>query len=77
MPVNENSFPDWERTKLDLPLQCYNWSLTPREQVEDVFETVHIYLRGRIKSNGPNGRHLLRTLRFIDPSSEPGLYENQ
>nr|XP_060499195.1 BMP/retinoic acid-inducible neural-specific protein 3 [Panthera onca] len=74
MPVNENSFPDWERTKLDLPLQCYNWSLTLGNKWKTFFETVHIYLRSRIKSNGPNGNESIyyEPLEFIDPSRNLG-----
>uniref|UniRef100_A0A8D0HCA5 BMP/retinoic acid inducible neural specific 3 n=1 Tax=Sphenodon punctatus TaxID=8508 RepID=A0A8D0HCA5_SPHPU len=74
MPVNENSFPDWERTKLDLPLQCYNWTLTLGNKWKTFFETVHIYLRSRIKSNGPNGNESIyyEPLEFIDPSRNLG-----
>ncbi|TKS75159.1 BMP/retinoic acid-inducible neural-specific protein 3 [Collichthys lucidus] len=28
MPIDQNNYPDWERTKLDLPYDCYNWTLT-------------------------------------------------
>ncbi|XP_027318322.3 BMP/retinoic acid-inducible neural-specific protein 3 isoform X2 [Anas platyrhynchos] len=74
MPVNENNFPDWERTKLDLPLQCYNWTLTLGNKWKTFFETVHIYLRSRIKSNGPNGNESIyyEPLEFIDPSRNLG-----
>ncbi|KAJ7422107.1 BMP/retinoic acid-inducible neural-specific protein 3 [Pitangus sulphuratus] len=74
MPVNENNFPDWERTKLDLPLQCYNWTLTLGNKWKTFFETVHIYLRSRIKSNGPNGNESVyyEPLEFIDPSRNLG-----
>ncbi|NWZ66548.1 BRNP3 protein, partial [Acrocephalus arundinaceus] len=74
MPVNENNFPDWERTKLDLPLQCYNWTLTLGNKWKTFFETVHIYLRSRIKSNGPNGNDSIyyEPLEFIDPSRNLG-----
>ena len=38
------------------------------------FETVHIYLRSRIKSNGPNGNESIyyEPLEFIDPSRNLG-----
>ncbi|XP_053549726.1 BMP/retinoic acid-inducible neural-specific protein 3 isoform X2 [Bombina bombina] len=74
MPINENSFPNWERTKLDLPLQCYNWTLTLGNKWKTFFETVHIYLRSRIKSNGPNANESIyyEPLEFIDPSRNLG-----
>ncbi|XP_055276141.1 BMP/retinoic acid-inducible neural-specific protein 3-like [Moschus berezovskii] len=74
MPVNENSFPDWKRTKLDLPLQCYNWSLTLGNKWKMFFETVHIYLRSHIKSKGPNGKESIyyEPLEFTDPSLNLG-----
>uniref|UniRef100_A0A3P9CKD1 Bone morphogenetic protein/retinoic acid inducible neural-specific 3a, tandem duplicate 1 n=1 Tax=Maylandia zebra TaxID=106582 RepID=A0A3P9CKD1_9CICH len=28
MPIEQKNYPDWERTKLDLPYDCYNWTLT-------------------------------------------------
>lgn len=46
-----------------------------REQVKTFFETVHIYLRSRIKSNGPNGNESIYyepPLEFIDPSRNLG-----
>nr|XP_014351163.1 PREDICTED: BMP/retinoic acid-inducible neural-specific protein 3 isoform X1 [Latimeria chalumnae] len=74
MPINENSFPDWERTKLDMPLQCYNWTLTLGNKWKTFFETVHIYLRSRIKSSGPYGNESIyyEPLEYIDPSRNLG-----
>ncbi|XP_036211102.1 BMP/retinoic acid-inducible neural-specific protein 3 isoform X1 [Myotis myotis] len=74
MPVSEDSFPDWERTRLDLPLQCYNWSLTLGNTWKTFFETVHIYLRSRIRSSGPNGNDSVyyEPLEFIDPARNLG-----
>ncbi|XP_077573856.1 BMP/retinoic acid-inducible neural-specific protein 3-like [Stigmatopora nigra] len=53
IPVNENNFPDWQPTKLDLPFQCYNWTLTLGNKWKTFFETIHVYLRSRIAT--PNG----------------------
>ncbi|XP_043941318.1 BMP/retinoic acid-inducible neural-specific protein 3 [Protopterus annectens] len=74
MPVNENSFPDWERTKLDGPLQCYNWTIRLGNKWKTFFETVHIYLRSRIKVNGINGTDVIyyEPLEYMDPSRNLG-----
>ncbi|XP_077450794.1 BMP/retinoic acid-inducible neural-specific protein 3-like isoform X2 [Stigmatopora argus] len=53
IPVNENNFPDWQATKLDLPFQCYNWTLTFGNKWKTFFETIHVYLRSKIAT--PNG----------------------
>lgn len=71
MPVNEDSFPDWERTKVEVPLQCYNWTLMLGNKWKTFFETVHIYLRSRIKSSG-NESLYYEPLEFIDPSRNLG-----
>ncbi|XP_043555954.1 BMP/retinoic acid-inducible neural-specific protein 3-like [Chiloscyllium plagiosum] len=71
MPVNEDSYPDWERTKVDVPLQCYNWTLMLGNKWKTFFETVHIYLRSRIKSSG-NDSVYYEPLEFIDPSRNLG-----
>ena len=55
IPVSENSFPDWHATKLDLPLECFNWTLTLGNRWKTFFETIHIYLRSRIKTQGGGG----------------------
>ncbi|GCB66165.1 hypothetical protein scyTo_0000557 [Scyliorhinus torazame] len=71
MPVNEDSYPDWERTKVDVPLQCYNWTLMLGNKWKTFFETVHIYLRSRIKSSS-NDSLYYEPLEFIDPSRNLG-----
>ncbi|KAL2097845.1 hypothetical protein ACEWY4_007052 [Coilia grayii] len=53
MPVNQQDFPDWERTKLDGSLQCHNWTLVLGSKWKSFFETVHIYLRSRIITDDP------------------------
>lgn len=55
IPVSENSFPDWTATKLDLPLECFNWTLTLGNKWKTFFETIHIYLRSRIKTQDGGG----------------------
>ncbi|XP_034744323.1 BMP/retinoic acid-inducible neural-specific protein 3-like [Etheostoma cragini] len=49
MPIGQHGYPDWERTKLDIPLDCYNWTLTVGNRWKSFFETVHFYLRSRIR----------------------------
>ncbi|XP_006634780.3 BMP/retinoic acid-inducible neural-specific protein 2 [Lepisosteus oculatus] len=63
MPVNQQDFPDWERTKLDPSLQCYNWTLLLGSKWKSFFETVHIYLRSRIRSDDPNSNETI----FYEP----------
>ncbi|MBN3326301.1 BRNP3 protein, partial [Atractosteus spatula] len=63
MPVNQQDFPDWERTKLDPSLQCYNWTLILGSKWKSFFETVHIYLRSRIRSDDPNSNETI----FYEP----------
>ncbi|XP_066537925.1 BMP/retinoic acid-inducible neural-specific protein 2 [Hoplias malabaricus] len=53
MPVTQQDFPDWEKTRLDSSLQCYNWTLTLGSKWKSFFETVHIYLRSRIITDDP------------------------
>ncbi|XP_076133719.1 BMP/retinoic acid-inducible neural-specific protein 3 [Alosa pseudoharengus] len=55
MPIDQNNYPDWERTKLDIPLDCYNWTLTLGNKWKTFFETVHFYLRSRVKVPSPHG----------------------
>ncbi|KAM3866288.1 BMP/retinoic acid-inducible neural-specific protein 3-like [Diretmus argenteus] len=52
MPIGQHGYPDWERTKLDIPLDCYNWTLTLGNRWKSFFETVHFYLRSRIRDSG-------------------------
>nr|XP_061787170.1 BMP/retinoic acid-inducible neural-specific protein 3-like [Nerophis lumbriciformis] len=49
MPIGQHGYPEWERTKLDIPLDCYNWTLSLGNRWKSFFETVHFYLRSRIK----------------------------
>ncbi|XP_028988374.1 BMP/retinoic acid-inducible neural-specific protein 3-like isoform X2 [Betta splendens] len=51
MPIGQHGYPDWERTKLDIPLDCYNWTLTLGNRWKSFFETVHFYLRSRIRDS--------------------------
>uniref|UniRef100_A0A672YVQ1 BMP/retinoic acid-inducible neural-specific protein 3-like n=1 Tax=Sphaeramia orbicularis TaxID=375764 RepID=A0A672YVQ1_9TELE len=74
MPIDQNSYPDWERTKLDLPYDCYNWTLTLGNKWKTFFETVHFYLRSRIKgpsSNG-NGTVYYEPLEYLEPGRNLG-----
>ncbi|XP_007893718.1 BMP/retinoic acid-inducible neural-specific protein 3 isoform X2 [Callorhinchus milii] len=71
VPVSEAGFPDWERTKLDVPLQCHNWTLMLGNKWKSFFETVHIYLRSRIRSSG-NESMYYEPLEYIDPSRNLG-----
>ncbi|XP_026119504.1 BMP/retinoic acid-inducible neural-specific protein 3-like, partial [Carassius auratus] len=63
MPINQQDFPDWERTKLDASLQCYNWTLALGSKWKSFFETVHIYLRSRIITDDPTVNETL----FYEP----------
>ncbi|XP_039984432.1 BMP/retinoic acid-inducible neural-specific protein 3-like [Xiphias gladius] len=73
IPVNENSFPDWQATKLDLPFECYNWTLTLGNKWKTFFETIHIYLRSRIKTqDGVNDSVYYEPLEMTDPARNLG-----
>ncbi|XP_039591411.1 BMP/retinoic acid-inducible neural-specific protein 3-like [Polypterus senegalus] len=74
MPINENGYPKWERTKIDLPLECYNWTLSLGNKWKTFFETIHIYLRSRIKVPSANGNDSIyyEPLEFSDPSRNLG-----
>ncbi|KAJ3599111.1 hypothetical protein NHX12_033074 [Muraenolepis orangiensis] len=73
IPVNENSFPDWQSTKLDLPLECFNWTLTLGNKWKTFFETIHIYLRSRIKTQGGGNESVYyEPLEMTDPSRNLG-----
>uniref|UniRef100_A0A8D2L5Z7 BMP/retinoic acid inducible neural specific 2 n=1 Tax=Varanus komodoensis TaxID=61221 RepID=A0A8D2L5Z7_VARKO len=50
MPTNESGFPDWERTTVDGSGHCQNWTLMLGNKWKTFFETVHVYLRSRIRS---------------------------
>ncbi|XP_017334774.3 BMP/retinoic acid-inducible neural-specific protein 3 [Ictalurus punctatus] len=74
IPVNENKFPNWQSTKLDLPLECFNWTLTLGNKWKTFFETIHIYLRSHIKTSGPTANEsvYLEPLEMADPSRNLG-----
>lgn len=55
MPMNQNGYPDWDKTRLDTPVDCYNWTLTLGNRWKSFFETVHLYLRTRIQSDTAQG----------------------
>ncbi|KAK3556602.1 hypothetical protein QTP70_010794 [Hemibagrus guttatus] len=74
MPIDQNNYPDWERTKLDIPLDCYNWTLTLGNKWKTFFETVHIYLRSRVRtvSAHGNGTVFYEPLEYMDSSRNLG-----
>ncbi|NXU51033.1 BRNP2 protein, partial [Turnix velox] len=74
MPVNEGSFPDWVRTNVDASAQCQNWTLTLGNKWKTFFETVHVYLRSRIKSldDSSNETIYYEPLEVSDPSKNLG-----
>ncbi|XP_056149335.1 BMP/retinoic acid-inducible neural-specific protein 3-like isoform X2 [Lampris incognitus] len=75
MPIGQHGYPDWERTKLDIPLDCYNWTLTLGNRWKSFFETVHFYLRSRIRDPGVvmggnrNGSVYYEPLEATEPSN--------
>ncbi|XP_063095874.1 BMP/retinoic acid-inducible neural-specific protein 2 [Cavia porcellus] len=74
MPVNEGNFPDWERTTVDAAAQCQNWTITLGNRWKTFFETVHVYLRSRIKSldDSSNETIYYEPLEMTDPSKNLG-----
>ncbi|KAM9706004.1 BMP/retinoic acid-inducible neural-specific protein 2 [Dama dama] len=74
MPVSEGSFPDWERTNVDAAAQCQNWTITLGNRWKTFFETVHVYLRSRIKSLDDNSNETIyyEPLEMTDPSKNLG-----
>uniref|UniRef100_A0A1A8D7F9 Family with sequence similarity 5, member C n=1 Tax=Nothobranchius kadleci TaxID=1051664 RepID=A0A1A8D7F9_NOTKA len=73
IPVDENSYPDWHATKLDLPFECYNWTLTLGNKWKTFFETIHIYLRSRIKTHdGVNDSVYYEPVEMTDPAQSLG-----
>ncbi|MGH0168017.1 UNVERIFIED_CONTAM: hypothetical protein FKN15_053811 [Acipenser sinensis] len=74
LPVHENSFPDWERTTLEGVPQCTNWTMTLGNKRKSFFETVHIYLRSRIKATDSRGNETTyyEPLELVDPSRNLG-----
>ncbi|KAM4574486.1 BMP/retinoic acid-inducible neural-specific protein 3 [Fundulus diaphanus] len=74
MPIDQNNYPDWERTKLDLPYDCYNWTLTLGNKWKTFFETVHFYLRSRIRgpSGTGNGSVYFEPLEYLESEQNLG-----
>ncbi|XP_016009861.1 BMP/retinoic acid-inducible neural-specific protein 2 [Rousettus aegyptiacus] len=74
MPVSEGHFPDWERTNVDAAAQCQNWTITLGNRWKTFFETVHVYLRSRIKSldDSSNETIYYEPLEMTDPSKNLG-----
>ncbi|XP_077075694.1 BMP/retinoic acid-inducible neural-specific protein 3 [Siphateles boraxobius] len=74
MPINQNSYPDWEKTKLDIPLDCFNWTLTLGNRWKSFFETVHFYLRSRIRTESSQGNDTVyfEPLEAMDSSQNFG-----
>ncbi|XP_054889809.1 BMP/retinoic acid-inducible neural-specific protein 3-like [Poeciliopsis prolifica] len=68
MPIGQHGYPDWERTRLDIPLDCYNWTLTLGNRWKSFFETVHFYLRSynRDSAGGSKNASL-----YSDPPEDP------
>ncbi|XP_013879049.1 BMP/retinoic acid-inducible neural-specific protein 3 [Austrofundulus limnaeus] len=59
MPIGQSGYPDWEQTKLDIPLDCYNWTLTLGNRWKTFFETIHFYLRSHTRdSSGVSTRNV-------------------
>ncbi|CAL8319350.1 unnamed protein product [Arctogadus glacialis] len=55
MPIGQHGYPDWERTRLEAPSHCSNWTLTLGNRWKSFFETVHFYLRSRAREAGVAG----------------------
>ncbi|XP_014875011.1 BMP/retinoic acid-inducible neural-specific protein 3-like, partial [Poecilia latipinna] len=74
MPIDQNNYPDWERTKLDPPYDCFNWTLTLGNKWKTFFETVHFYLRSRIRgpSGNGNGSVYFEPLEYLEPGQNLG-----
>ncbi|XP_051928910.1 BMP/retinoic acid-inducible neural-specific protein 3-like isoform X2 [Hippocampus zosterae] len=73
VPASENHFPAWRATKLDLPFECYNWTLTLGNKWKTFFETIHVYLRSRITAaNGANDTAYYEPPEMADPGRNLG-----
>lgn len=74
MPINQNGYPDWEKIKLDVPMDCYNWTLTLGNRWKSFFETVHFYLRSRVRADSSQGNDtvFIEPLEVADPSENFG-----
>ncbi|KAJ8279102.1 hypothetical protein COCON_G00061680 [Conger conger] len=62
------------RLELHLPLECYNWTLTLGNKWKTFFETIHIYLRSRVRAQSSirNDSSYYEPLEIIDPSRNLG-----
>ncbi|KAM7401060.1 hypothetical protein PAMA_005317 [Pampus argenteus] len=76
MPIGQHGYPDWERTKLNIPLDCYNWTLSLGNRWKSFFETVHFYLRSRIREGVTGGNKnstvYYEPLEATEPSNNIG-----
>ncbi|KAM6919018.1 BMP/retinoic acid-inducible neural-specific protein 3-like [Xenentodon cancila] len=78
MPIGQHGYPDWQRTKLDIPLDCYNWTLTLGNKWRSFFETVHFYLRSHVRDSvgmsggGRNMTQQYEPAEDAEPSSNIG-----
>lgn len=72
MPVGQRGYPDWQRTKLDIPLDCYNWTLSLGNRWKSFFETVHFYLRSRTRDFGVTGGNKTIYHETTEPSNNIG-----
>nr|XP_055058859.1 BMP/retinoic acid-inducible neural-specific protein 3 [Misgurnus anguillicaudatus] len=74
MPTDHSGYPDWEKTRLEIPLDCYNWTLTLGNRWKSFFETVHFYLRSRVRTDTSQGNYTvyIEPLEVADPSQNFG-----
>ncbi|XP_077573848.1 BMP/retinoic acid-inducible neural-specific protein 3-like isoform X3 [Stigmatopora nigra] len=74
MPTDQNSYPDWDRNKLEVAIDCYNWTLTLGNKWKTFFETVHFYLRSRMRgpSSNENGTVYYEPLEYLEPGQNLG-----
>ncbi|XP_027877609.1 BMP/retinoic acid-inducible neural-specific protein 3-like [Xiphophorus couchianus] len=68
MPIGQHGYPDWERTRLDIPLDCYNWTLTLGNRWKSFFETVHFYLRSYSRDSAGGSKN---ASLYSDPPEDP------
>ncbi|XP_043989117.1 BMP/retinoic acid-inducible neural-specific protein 3-like isoform X2 [Gambusia affinis] len=68
MPIGQHGYPDWERTRLDIPLDCYNWTLTLGNRWKSFFETVHFYLRSYSRDSAGGSKN---ASLYGDPPEDP------
>ncbi|XP_054976144.1 BMP/retinoic acid-inducible neural-specific protein 2 [Sorex araneus] len=76
VPVSEGAFPAWERTAVDAAAaaQCQNWTLTLGNRWKTFFETVHVYLRSRVRGaeGSANETVYYEPLEVGDPAQNLG-----